>query len=438
MTFSRRNYNIEEWLALENEGLLEKICSIYDGAGRVIEQKKTRVNVIPLGAVDAKGGKSSSAACLSRKFIYDTAGGVRTTAPQIVEWDQACEDIAQGADPNYPPIDEGVSTNLQSLAGVQESATNYAFWEEVSVGDTLRIEIDESDQSPAFDQTFTVLVGEDRFSFATRVELELNQDFVNFQPHFRATRVDDNSIMFFEAKNIGEAGENLTVGSFRATGTGTITATLGVGFGNWERRTSTIQASKSSKDPRLGIFGVEGTVETRTADVSGLFAMQPYANDDPVQYFMNINAANTGPGNVGPTVFTFPMDMVDDIFVSEIRFFGLDSGIQFTKFLGRNNALSNGIRIEIKSDNSTITLPIIQTTEDFADKFAFGGGDNFQLYIQAGADKFSAVFLTSPFPLRRSGTFGVGNDDYIKITIDDNLAQITQIESAVVGVVREA
>lgn len=327
---------------------------------------------------------------------------------------------------------------IESLAGVQESATNYVFWEEVSVGDTLRFEIDITDQSPAFDQTFTVLAGEDRFTFATRIELELNQDFVNFQPHFKATRVDDNSIIFFEAKNIGEAGENLTLDSFRATGTGTIVATLGKGFDNWERRTSTIQASKSSKDPRLGIFGVEGTVETRTADVSGLFALQPYANGNPIEHFMNINASNAGAQNVGPTVFTFPMDVVDDIFVSEIRFFGLDSGIQFTNFLGRNTALTNGIMIEIKSDNSTITLPLIQSTEDFADKFAFGGGDNFQLYIQAGADKFSAVFISSPFPLRRSGTFGVGSDDYIKITIDDNLSQIIQLEAAIVGVVREA
>lgn len=321
---------------------------------------------------------------------------------------------------------------VESLAGVQENASNYLWWEEVATGDTLRIVIPLTDASPIYDETFTVQAGEDRFTFATRIELEMNQDFVNFQPWFKATKVDDNSIIFLEAKNIGEAGENITLASFNVYGTGTIAATLNKGFDNWQRRTSTIQASKSTKDPRLGVFGVEGTVETRTADVSGLYEVQPYTNDDPAQYRMDINPGGT------PAVFTFPMDPINDIFVSEIRFFGLDSGIQFTNFLGRNSALTNGIYLEIKSDNNVITLPLLKTTEDFADKFAFGGGDNFQLYIQSGADKFLASFLTAPFPLRRSGTFGVGNDDYIKIFIQDNLSQVTQLESAVVGVVREA
>ena len=112
MAFDRRNFNIEEWLSLENEGLLEKICSVYDGAGRIVEQRKTRINIVPIGSPDAKGIKSLSAPSLSRKFIYDGAGGVRTTVPEMVEWSQACEDIAQGTDPSYPPIDEGAPINL--------------------------------------------------------------------------------------------------------------------------------------------------------------------------------------------------------------------------------------------------------------------------------------------------------------------------------------
>jgi len=87
-----------------------------------------------------------------------------------------------------------------------------------------------------------------------------------------------------------------------------------------------------------------------------------------------------------------------------------------------------------------VQLPLIKTTEDFADKFAFGGGDNFSLYIQSGADKMLASFVTPSFPLRRSGTFGVGNDDYIKIIIQDadNLQQVGSLQAAVVGTRREA
>ena len=323
--------------------------------------------------------------------------------------------------------------NIESLSAAGPNASNYVVFEEVSTGDTLTITIQATDTSPLFTTTKTVQAGEDRFSFTDRLLLELNQDFVNFQPYFKVSKVKDNSILFFEAKNIGEAGENLAIDSFTATGTGTIALTVQRAFDNWERRSAVIQASKSSDDPRLGIFGISGTVENRDASVNGLIVIQPYRNNDPLQINMNINP-------VGDQIFTFPMDQLDDIFVSEIRFFSLDSGIQFGNFLGRNSALGAGIRIDIKTDNNMVTLPLIRTTEDFADKFSFGGGDNFSLYIQSGADKMLASFVTPSFPLRRAGTFGAGNDDYIRITIQDadNLQQVSTLQAAVVGTRREA
>lgn len=321
--------------------------------------------------------------------------------------------------------------NVESLSGVQEAASNWFSFETVAQGDTLRIEIAATDASPAFDRTFTVGVGETRFTFAARVVLELNQDFVNFQPYFRATQVKDNSVIFIEAKTIAEAGENEAIDSFKVTATGTMAATLIRAFDNFIKRTSVVQASKSARDPRLAVFGIEGTVESRSADVSGLFVIQPYRNGNPASIAMNVN---------GNTVqeYTFPVLALNDLFVSEIRFFGLDSGIQFEKFLGRNSTLTNGIEVEIKTDNNIITLPLIKSTEDFADKFAFGGGDNFQLYIQSGADKFIASFISAAFPLRAQGTFGVGNDDYIKIRIRDNLTQVTSLQAAVVATRRES
>lgn len=323
--------------------------------------------------------------------------------------------------------------NIESLSASIPNATNYIEFEEVAVGDTLTITIQATDLSPLYTATKTVQAGEDRFSFTDRIILEFNQDFTNFQPYFKASKVKDNSIIFFEAKNIGEAGENLNVDAFTATGTGTIALTLQRAFDNWERRSAVIQASKSSTDPRLGIFGIQGTVENRDASVDGLLVIQPYRNNDPDQIEMNINPN-------GDQVYTFPMDALDDYFISEIRIFALDSGIQFQKFLGRNSAASAGIKIDIKTDNNLVTLPLIKTTEDFADKFSFGGGDNFQLYIQSGSDKMLASFVTPSFPLRRSGTFGVGNDDYIRITIQnaDNFQQVTELQAAVVGYRREA
>lgn len=317
---------------------------------------------------------------------------------------------------------------VDSLSGRQESATNYFFVDSVADGQTLTINIPVTEGAPAFSDTFTVGVGETKKEFTDRIILELNQDFVNFQPYYKALDIDDNAAIFFLAKTIGEAGEDVTPNSF--TLSGTVAWTLG--FDNLQRRTSVVQASLSTKDPRLAIFGISGTVESRESSVEGLFEIQPYANGDPAQYAMNINAST------GDVEFTFPMDALDDFFVTEIRFFGLDSGIQFQKFLGRNNALSNGILIEIKSDNEILTLSPIKTTEDFADKFAFGGGDNFSLYIQSGSDKFLASFTSVVFPLRRQGTFGAGNDDYIKIILRDALQQVTQLEAAVIGFRQEA
>jgi len=323
--------------------------------------------------------------------------------------------------------------NVESLSGRQESSSNYFSYGVVDENDTLRIEIDATDLTPALDKTFTVGAGEDRYDFAQRIVLELNQDFVNFQPFFRATQVKDNSIIFLESKIVGEAGQNTNTNSFRVTGTGNITANLQRAFDNFIPRSSVVQASKSARDPRLAVFGIEGTVESRSADVSGLFVVQPYRNGDPAQIDMNINPN-------GDQVFTFPADALNDIFISEIRFFALDSGIQFANFLGRNGPASAGIKVEIKTDNNMITLPLIKTTEDFADKWAFGGGDNFQLFIQSGDDKMLASFLSAPFPIRRSGTFGVGQDDYIRIIIQDadNFQQVGQLQAICVGFLQDA
>lgn len=315
---------------------------------------------------------------------------------------------------------------VDSLSGRQLNATNYFFVNSVSTGQTLRIEIDASQYAPALDLTFTVQAGESAIDFITRVILELNQDLVNFQPYFRAQDIDDNAAIFISSKAVGEAGENSTTGSFRVSGT--VPTTLA--FDDFIRRGSVIQASRSATDPRLGIFGIQGTVESRDASVEGLYVQQPF-NGSPGVIDLNVNGSGT------PQVFTFPMDALDDLFITEIKFYGRDNGIQFSNFLGNNGSLTNGILVEIKTDNNMIQLPPIRTTDDFDDVFSFGGS-NFDVYFASGDDKFSARFLSSAFPLRRTGTFGVGNDDYIRITIRDNLTNINYLRCIVSGFSQEA
>lgn len=318
--------------------------------------------------------------------------------------------------------------NVESLSGVQEAATNYFFVNSVADGQTLRIQIAATEGAPALDETFTVGIGETKIEFTTRIILELNQDFINFQPYYKALDIDDNAAVFILAKTVGEAGEGTAIDDFLLSGTVDYTRA----FDDLVRRSAVVQASLSTKDPRLGVFGIEGTVESVSADVSGLFIIQPYTNDDPLQIEMAINPAG------GAQVFTFPCDILDDIFISEIKFFALDSGITYPNFLGRNSALTNGILVEIKTNNNMVQLPLLKATDDFADKFTFGGNSNFQLDKPSGSDKVTASFISQPFPLRRQGTYGAGNDDYIKITIQDNLSQVTKLQAIVEGTRRES
>ena len=88
--------------------------------------------------------------------------------------------------------------NIESLSAASPNATNYLTFETVAVGDTLTVTIQATATSPLWTTTKTVAIGEDRFSFTDRIILELNQDFINFQPYFKASKVKDNSILFFE------------------------------------------------------------------------------------------------------------------------------------------------------------------------------------------------------------------------------------------------
>lgn len=317
--------------------------------------------------------------------------------------------------------------NVESLSGVQEAATNYFFINSVADGQTLTLTIAATEGAPAINKTFTVNVGETKLEFTQRIILELNQDFVNFQPYYRALDIDDNAAVYIIAKTIAEAGEAPNIDDFNVTGT----VPTQRGFDNLIRRTSVVQASLSTKDPRLAVFGISGTVESKDASVEGLYVRKPY-NGVSTAVNLNVNGSLAT-----PIVFTFPMDALNDIFVNEIKFFGRDNGVQFSNFLGQNGALTNGILIEIKTNNNMITLPPIKTTDDFDDVFAFGGS-NFDVYFASGADKFTARFLASAFPLRRAGTFGTGNDDYIRISIRDNLTSIDYLQAVVSGFTQEA
>jgi len=115
-TFTAFNADIEKWLELENNNLLQKICNIFDDEGHLVEQYKTRVNTVPIGnrsKVNPNIVQTSPAPSLYRFFNYDDEGNVVASVPEIREWTQDCEDVAQGADPDDPLNPGGVPAGLK-------------------------------------------------------------------------------------------------------------------------------------------------------------------------------------------------------------------------------------------------------------------------------------------------------------------------------------
>lgn len=137
-------------------------------------------------------------------------------------------------------------------------------------------------------------------------------------------------------------------------------------------------------------------------------------------------------GSVTPVEFTIPADATEDKVVSALAFRAVASGITIDKFLSLNNPLTNGILIEVKSDDTIFQFEPILTTQDFDFEFAYGPGRSFDIIFASGNDSLVARFgPQNPFTIRSQGTFA--SDDYIKVIIRDNLSAIANIEFIAFG-----
>ncbi len=129
-------------------------------------------------------------------------------------------------------------------------------------------------------------------------------------------------------------------------------------------------------------------------------------------------------GSSTPVVFSLDADPVDSIFICQIKcFVETSSGqMQFGKYLTANAALTNGVSISIKSDNNLFTFPDIKTTQDWKNFFVFRNMSNFRLDLETNNDQMVASFEPKVLlVLKKQGTFGAGNDDYVNVKIQDNL-----------------
>lgn len=141
---------------------------------------------------------------------------------------------------------------------------------------------------------------------------------------------------------------------------------------------------------------------------------------------MNVNGSGT------PVEFLVAAHPTQSRVVNSLVFRALDGGIKLDNFLGQNSPLTNGLLIEVKSEDQVFQFKPIQTTQDFDGLFSFGPGRSFDLIFASGNDSMVARFGTSvPFVLKPVGTYAT--DDYIRVIIRDNLSAIAQLRFLAVG-----
>lgn len=249
----------------------------------------------------------------------------------------------------------------------------------------------------------------------------LNSD-TTFKQYFKARKVLDNPIIHIKSIIWAEYGERATFSTTGNSGT-----TTNDGYDDISIRGKPASLSFDPRDPRVGILGITGQVTSIPGSVGKLLVEKALNGSS---YSMAVDGSST------PVIFEINSIADQDKMVREIRFYGTAAGIKFGQFLSKNNSLTNGIKVEIKSDDELITLDLIKSTEDFQSVFALGQ-IGFQFFDAAGLDPFLASFkFETPFPLRKSGTFTI--NDYIKVTIQDNISAISKIEFIAFGFKQDA
>lgn len=135
-------------------------------------------------------------------------------------------------------------------------------------------------------------------------------------------------------------------------------------------------------------------------------------------------------GSATPIEFEIPTTNFDRA-INKISIYGRDAGIKFGQFLAINQALTNGLLIEIKSDDNVFTsLPLVQT-DDFRNLFCVSPRD-FTIDVFSNEDVFNATFV-APEPIIIRSNTEFTTPDYIKITVRDNLNTVNYLEANVIG-----
>lgn len=204
---------------------------------------------------------------------------------------------------------------------------------------------------------------------------------------------------------------------------------INYGFQALERRGKPTELARSPNDPRQGILAISGQVSVTPGAIADQF--QVHAINDVYGKDMTVD------GSATPVNFRVACDNDSEQWITSLRFWAADNGIKFGQFLAINMPLSNGINVEIRSGNTvrTYLAEVIRVTEDFQAHFS-SPINLFSIHVQAGRDLIVAeVNIQNPFVLEPCGTHA--ENDYIQVTISDNLTSILDLEFLVFGFYQE-
>ncbi len=130
--------------------------------------------------------------------------------------------------------------------------------------------------------------------------------------------------------------------------------------------------------------------------------------------------------------FIVSPDASYDTVIESLAFESFANGIKIDKFLSLNSDLTNGLLIEVKSEDSIFQFLPITNTQEFDSHFSYGPGRSFSLVFASGNDSMVARFgPKSSFLLKKQGTYP--SDDYIKISIRDDISSINSLQFITFG-----
>ena len=117
----------------------------------------------------------------------------------------------------------------------------------------------------------------------------------------------------------------------------------------------------------------------------------------------------------------------EDITGQALSFIIEDATIYFGDKFGGIDDLTNGVLIELKSEDVSYTLANIQRTREFLQLSTVGG---FEVY-SATPDCMRVEVRLTDFIFKATGTYGT--DDYVRVTIRDDLTGLSHMSALFKG-----